>query len=430
MRHWMIVLLLACVASLSAHDMVPGAKQDHAILLRGGDLYTVKNGVLQQTDLLFDNGRITAIGRNLPVTAGTEVIDVSGKRVYPGLIDPATTLGLTEIGEVRATRDAGETGSFVPEVQAHIAYNPDSEIIPTVRANGVTTAVVAPTGGMICGRSSLINLDGWTKEDAMEKLAVGLHVNWPSASVSWSWNDQRPADEKRKDREERLKKLDDAFASAKAYYLAQKADPATPVDLRWQAMVPAFARELPVFINADDVRQIKQAVEFAEKYDFRMILVNGRDSYKVADLLRERSIPVIYGRTQSLPLREDEDPDISSRVPKMLADGKVRFCFGSSYSTTGSRNLPFQAAQAVAFGLAGEQALAALTLTTAEILGVDRDLGSLEVGKKATIVVSNGDILDPLTNKVVYEFVAGRKVDLNNKGKQLYDKYRQKAAAQ
>lgn len=157
-----------------------------------------------------------------------------------------------------------------------------------------------------------------------------------------------------------------------------------------------------------------------------MILVNGRDAYKVADLLKARNTPVIYGRVQGLPMREDEDPDISSRVPKMLADSKVKFCFGSSYSTTGSRNLPFQAAQAVGFGLSPEQALSSLTLTTAEILGVDRDLGSLEVGKKATIVVSDGDILDPLTNKVVYEFIDGRKVDLNNKGKQLYDKYRQK----
>ncbi|MCX6832660.1 MAG: amidohydrolase, partial [candidate division Zixibacteria bacterium] len=195
MKRWIMILTILCAATAMGHNLVPGAKQNHPILLKGGDLYTVKNGVLQRTDLLFEQGRISQIGKNLSVPIGTEVIDVTGKRVYPGLIDAATSLGLVEIGEVRATRDAGEVGTVTPEVQSHIAYNTDSEIIPTVRANGITTALVAPTGGVICGRSSLINLDGWTKEDATEKFNVGLHVNWPSASASWSWSDQRPAEE-------------------------------------------------------------------------------------------------------------------------------------------------------------------------------------------------------------------------------------------
>ncbi len=431
MKRWIMILtMILCAATATAHNLVPGAKQDHPILLKGGDLYTVKNGVLQQTDLLFEQGRISQMGKNLSGPTGTEVIDVTGKRVYPGLIDAATNLGLVEIGEVRATRDASEVGTVTPEVQSHIAYNPDSEIIPTVRANGITTALVAPTGGMICGRSSLINLDGWTKEDATEKFNVGLHVNWPSASTGWSWSDQRPAEEKRRDRAEKLKRLDDAFEAAKAYYLAKKVNPNIKVDERWEAMLPVFSKELTVFVNADDVRQIAQAVDFAKKWDIKIAIVNGRDSYKVADLLKTNGIPVVYGRVQGLPMREDEDPDISSRVPKLLADAGVKFCLSSSYPNSGSRNLPFQAAQAVAFDLAPDQALSALTLTSAEILGVEKDLGSLEVGKKATIVVSDGDILDPPTNRVIYEFIEGRKVDLDNRGKQLYDKYRQKPSIQ
>jgi hypothetical protein len=219
MKRWIMILTILCATTAMGHNLVPGAKQNHPILLKGGDLYTVKNGVLQRTDLLFEQGRISQIGKNLSVPTGTEVIDVTGKRIYPGLIDAATSLGLVEIGEVRATRDAGEVGTVTPEVQSHIAYNADSEIIPTVRANGITTALVAPTGGVICGRSSLINLDGWTKEDATEKFNVGLHVNWPAASASWSWSDQRPAEEKKKDRAEKLKRLDDAFEAARAYYL-------------------------------------------------------------------------------------------------------------------------------------------------------------------------------------------------------------------
>ncbi len=426
MKRLAMILMTLCVAAAQAHDLVPGAKQDHPILLKGGDLYTIKNGVLPQTDLLFERGRISQIGKSLSMPSGTEVIDVTGKRVYPGLIDAATTLGLVEIGEVRATRDASEVGMITPEAQSHVAYNPDSEIIPTVRANGITTALVAPTGGMISGRSSLINLDGWTKEDATEKYNVGLHINWPSASSGRAWWDQRPPEEKKKERREKLKQLDDAFSAAKAYYLAKKADPQVKVDERWEAMLPVFSKELAVFINADDVRQITQAVDFAKKWDLRVVIVNGRDSYKVADLLKAHAIPVVYGRVQGLPIREDEDPDISSRVPGMLVAAGVTLCLSSSYSTTGARNLPFQAAQAVAFGLAPDQALCALTSTAAEILGVDKDLGSLEVGKKATIVVSVGDILDPLTNKIVYEFIEGRKIDLNSKGTELYDKYRQK----
>ena len=426
MKRWIIILSVLCAAAALAHYYVPGKKQDHPILLKGGDLYTIQSGVLQQTDLIFDNGRITQIGKNLSAPSGAETIDVTGKRVYPGLIDAATTIGLTEIGEVRATRDASEVGQITPEVQSHIAYNTDSEIIPTVRANGITTALVAPNGGVISGRSSLMNLDGWTKEDAAEKFNVGLHINWPRASTGSNWWDQRPPEEVKKEREENLTRLNDAFAAAKAYYLARKANPNVKQDTRWEAMAPIFDKELTVFINAADVRQIKQAVDFAKKWEIKIAIVGGRDAYKVADLLKANDIPVVYGGVQGLPMREDEDPDISSRVPKFLADAGVKFCLSSGGSNTGSRNLPFQAAQAVAFGLSPDQALRSLTLTTAEILGVDKDLGSLEVGKKATIVVSDGDILDPPTNKVVYEFIAGRKVDLNNRGKQLYDKYRQK----
>jgi imidazolonepropionase-like amidohydrolase len=426
MKRWILPLTILCAVAAMAHYYVPGKKQDHPILLKGGDLYTVRNGIMPQTDLLFDNGLITQIGKNLAAPPNTEIIDVSDKRVYPGMIDAATNIGLVEIGEVRATRDASEVGGVTPEVQSHIAYNADSEIIPTVRSLGITTAVVAPTGGVISGRSSLMNLDGWNKEDAAEKLNTGLHVNWPRASTGWSWWDQRPEEEKKKEREANFKRLDDAFASAKAYFLSRKADPSVKQDEHWEAMLPVFSKELTVFVNADDVRQIKQASDFAKKWDIKIVIVGGRDAWRVTDLLKANGIPVIVGRTQTTPMRQDEDYDMSYKTPRLLADAGVKFCFSSSYSNSGSRNLPFQAAQAVAFGLSPEMALRGLTLTSAEILGVEKDLGSLEVGKKATIVVSNGDILDPPTNKVILEFINGRKVDLNDRGKQLYEKYRQK----
>lgn len=421
------ILLSLFVSSLAlANFYVPGKKQDHPILLKGGDLYTVSGGVLAQTDLLFENGRITEIAKNVSAPANTEIIDVSGKRVYPGLIDGASTLGLTEIDAVRGTLDKNEVGNITPEVQSHIAYNADSELTPTVRSNGVLTALIAPEGGTISGRSSLINLDGWTKEDAMEKMNVGVHINWPRASISTAWWIEKTPEEQKKEMAENRLKLRDAFESARAYATAKKAGTLTQTDLRWEAMAPVFDKQLIVFINANDMRQIQEAVKFALEQDIRIVIVGGAESYRVAPLLKQHNIPVILGRTQAQPTREDDDYDLAFKLPKLLREAGVSFCLSYNYSSWGSRSLPFQAAQAVAFGLDRETALRSLTLSSAEILGVEKDLGSLEVGKKATIVVSDGDILDPITQRVVHAFIGGRKVDLNNKHKQLYEKYRAK----
>ncbi len=422
------ILLALVVSSLAlANFYVPGKKQDHPILLKGGDLYTVSGGVLTQTDLLFENGRITQIGKNITAPANTETIDVTGKRVYPGLIDAASTLGLVEIDQARATQDKNEVGNITPEVQSHIAYNPDSELTPTVRSNGILTALIAPEGGTISGRSSLINLDGWTKEDAMEKMNVGIHVNWPRSAIITAWWMEQSAEDQKKEMTQNRLKLRDAFESARAYAKAKKAGTLTQTDLRWDAMAPVFDKEMTVFINANDMRQIQEAVKFALEQDIRIVIVGGSESYRVAPLLKQHNIPVILGRVHAQPMREDDDYDLPYKLPRLLKEAGIKFCLSYNYSSWASRSLPFQAAHAVAFGLDAETALRSLTLSTAEILGVEKDLGSLEVGKKATIVVSDGDILDPITQNVVHAFIGGRQVDLNNKHKQLYEKYRAKA---
>ncbi|HSH00246.1 MAG TPA: amidohydrolase family protein [candidate division Zixibacteria bacterium] len=427
-------LTLAFAAGALAHDYVPGKTQNEPALLKGGDLYTVSDGVKPATDLIFEKGRITQIGKNLTAPEGARVIDVSGKRVYPGVIAPYTSIGLIEVGSVRATNDLDEVGSVNPEVSAHIAYNPDSEIIPTVRANGITTVVVAPRGGLIRGRSSLINLDGWTKEDASEVVDLGLHISWPGVAISTGWWVTQSPDEQREQQAKSRKLITDAFDEAKAYYEAKKANGGLAKhDLRWEAMIPVFEKTMPVFIEADDYRQIDQALAFADKYDINIIIVDGFESWKMADELSRRGVPVILRSTQSNPQRQDYDYDLPFRIPRLLHDAGVKFCFskgGSSTSSWDARNLPFQAGQAVAFGLDPAAALRGLTLSTAEILGVDADLGSLTVGKKATIVVSDGDIMDQLTNRVVYEFIEGRAVDLNNKHKELFEKYRKKSLSQ
>lgn len=429
MKKLIILLLCAAFAVASAHDYVPGEPQRYPIILRGGDLYTVSDGVMPATDLLFENGKITAIGQELALPEGADsviIIDVRGKRVYPGLIDPVSILGLVEIGAVRATRDYAEVGALTPEVQTHIAYNPDSEIIPTIRSNGIMASLIAPRGGTISGRSSLIYLDGWTKEDAMVAENCGMHINWPRVAIRTGWWVNESPEEQRKANAENRRKLEDAFKTARSYWVARNNGTQEKIDLRWEAMMPLFDKEMTLFINANDHRQIREALRFVKENDFRAVIIGGREAWRVADQLAEQHVPVILDRVQERPFRSDDDTDISFKQPALLHEAGVKFALGYGYGYWGNRSLPFQGAQAVAFGLDQESALRSLTLTTAEILGVDDRLGSLEVGKDATIIISEGDVMDPITQDVVRAWIRGREVDLDNKQKELYRKYRQK----
>ncbi len=409
-----------------AHDYVPGAKQTAPILLKGGNLYTVTNGVQAATDLIFENGRITQIGKNLATPQGAEVVDVTGMNVYPGLIIASSQIGLIEIDQARATNDKSEVGSDNPDVKAHIAYDPDSEIIPTVRSNGMTTALIVPEGGLFRGRSALINLDGWTWEDAGEKLIVGLHISWPRASTAVPWWSDQTAEEIKKENEENLSDLYETFDNALAYRQAKKANTKLTVDSRLESMIPVVSGTQPVFVHANDFRQIEEAVAFAKKYSLKLVIVGGDEAWKVTELLKTNNVPVILGRVQSLPYREDDAYDLAYALPGMLEKAGVKIAIGDGLGSWRTRDLPFHVGQAIAFGLSPEDGLRSVTLTPAEIFGVEKEIGSLEVGKKATIVVSKGDIFDELTNQVVYEYVSGRKVDLNNKHKELYQKYQQK----
>lgn len=412
--------------SAGAHNITPGKKQSEPVLLKGGTLYTVSHGVLPSTDLLFEDGRITSIGKGIVAPAGAQVVDVTGLNVYPGIIAANTSLGLIEIGAARATNDLSEVGQNNPDVAAHVAYNPDSEILPTVRSNGITTALIVPQGGVLSGRSCLLNLDGWTKEDAAEQLIVGLHLNWPQASIITAWWMDRSAEDQKKDMEEGRKNLFEIFANARAYSVAKQADPKLKIDSRWEAMLPIFTRELPVFVAADDYRQIEQAVQFAREQNVRMILVGGSESWRATQLLRENKIPVILRPTAAKPFRSDDDYDQAYKLAQQLQDAGVQWCMSPGGSSWSARNLPFYAGFAVSFGLNKESALRAITLSPAEILGVDSQIGSLDIGKKATLVASEGDILDPITAKVTKMWIGGRRIDLDNKQLQLYRKYSQK----
>ncbi len=420
--------LLALAASGAAgYEEVPGAAQARPVLLRGGDLYTVAQGVLPTTDLLFEGGKIVAIGQGLAAPAGAEVIELAGARVYPGLIAPASTLGLIEIDAVRATRDTDEVGDLNPEVLAASAYNPDSELIPSVRSAGITTVQVAPSGELLRGRSSILHLDGWTVEDAGIEPVDGLYVSWPASAVFESSFMPVPVEEQEKQMKEQREHLREAFDAARAYDAARDADETLEIDLRWEAMRPLWDRSLPLYVEAWDLRQILEAIDFADDYGLSLVVVGGAEAYRVTDLLVERDVPVLLQAPNLLPYRDEDGVDSQLRQPALLAAAGVRFALGDIGGSWSTRNVPLEGAGlAIQGGLAPEAALRAITLSAAEILGIADREGSLEVGKDATLIVSAGDVTDVLGRGVTHMFIQGRAVDLDNKHRELYRKYAEK----
>ena len=421
--------LIILLHVLFSSDQIPAPDQDHPILIHGGTVHTVSHGSLEKTDILFENGKIVSIGRDISYPPETELIDVTGQHIFPGLISAGSTLGLQEIGAVRATKDYAEVGDLNPNVRANVSYNPDSELIPVSRSNGILLALSVPRSGMISGTSSLMMLDGWTWEDATLKHPVGLHLFWPSMNVPKSLSGKN---KKKKDPDLRLKsiqKMNDLIQEARAYLqLKETNSHSLKHNLRMEGMLPVIKGEIPLFIHANEVRQIEAAVYWSNRHNLKMILVGGKDSWRVTRLLKEKEISVIYTHVHSLPIRRFEKYDQPFITPFQLYEAGVKFCISNSespFQTPHIRNLPYYAAKASSYGLPHKEALRSITLSPAEILSVAENVGSLDIGKDATIFISNGDILDVRT-QVNMAFIQGRRIDLSDRHKMLYSKYRNK----
>ena len=422
--------LLIVHCSLFASDPVPAQKQDHPIALTNATIHPVSGPDIPNGTILFENGKITGIGTSVSLPANAEKIDVAGKHIYPGLINANSTVGLTEIEAVRATNDYAEAGQINPNVRSEIAVNPESELIPTLRANGVVIANVMPQGGLIAGRSAAIMMDGWTQEDVVLKAPIGLVVTWPQMTISHSPWIRQTEEEQKKDHAKQMKELNDAFADARAYMSAKKAEAAKEIpyhatDLRWEAMIPVLEKKIPVFVNANEIQQIEAAVQWAKEENIKIVIVSGRDSWRVAGLLRANDVPVIVGPTLDEPSREWEPYDAAYAVPSKLFAAGVQFAISGEGEAFAERNTPYHAAMAAAYGLPKEEALKAVTISAAKILGIDAQTGSLEIGKDATLIVTNGDPLEIETN-VQMEYIQGKKIDLRSRHTILYDKYREK----
>jgi imidazolonepropionase-like amidohydrolase len=424
-------MLLLVASSAAAAPNVPPPAQEEPILVVGATIHTVSGATMDNGQMLFSNGRIDAIGGpEAEIERPDRVLDFSGRHIYPGLIDANTALGLVEIQAVRATLDVAEPGPINPNVRAERAVNPDSELLPVARANGVLIALAVPNRGaegLIVGTSAAIQLDGWTWEDMTLKSPVGMHVFWPTMRVPDDVSDARRT-EFLKERDTRLDALESSLEGGAAYRKAREADPTAAIDMRWEAMMPVLAGELPLFVHANDLMQLRHALDLAERFDLRLVIVGGADAWRIADELATRSVPVIVAPVNRPPLRRWEAYSTSFENPARLAAAGVRFAIagdGTAFAAALVRNLPYEAAKAVAYGLTRDQALESITLAPAEILGIDDRVGSLGAGKEATFIVTNGDPLDTMT-KVEQAFIKGRAIDLTSRHTTLYAKYRER----
>lgn len=424
----MAAAVFAPVRGVFAQDVVHKAgPQEMPVAIVHATVHTVSGEVIEDGYVFFDGGRILEVGSGERAFIGTtRIIDGRGKHVYPGLIAAQTNIGLIEVSSVRATRDFNETGSVTPEVRAVVAVNPDSTIIPVARSNGVLTAGVFPSGGLVPGRASVVRLDGWTWEEKTILDDCGLIVDWPLMRiVRAGWMDQSEREQLRRIRE-RVERIEGLFETARAYHESREADPeGTAADIRWEAMGPALRGEKPVFVLANEYDQIMAAVSLAKRHGLGLVIVGGRDAHLCADVLREEGVGVIVRGTYNLPRRSDSDYDEAYRLPALLEEAGVRWCLASGESAAQERNLPFHGGMAAAHGLDPAAAVRAMTLGAAEILGVDDELGSIEAGKAATLIVTTGDVLE-VTTRVERAFIDGREVDLTNKQRQLRDKYRER----
>lgn len=400
--------------------------------IRNATIYPVTSAPISGGTLVIENGRIAAVGTNVNVPANATVIDGTGLSVYPGMIDSGTSIGLTEVSSVAGTRDIQETGDLNPNAKTAVAINPHSNVIPVTRINGITTVLTEPSGGLISGQSALIQLSGWTPPEMVLASPAGMHINFPrirTGSPSAQPQDAEAEKKARKQYTSQIDRLRDTFRDAEAYSKAMQASGTLASsrleeDLILRALVPVVRGEVPLIIHANLAEDIRAAIKFSEDTGLRMILSGGQEVQQVTSELREKNIPVLLGPIWTLPGKEDDPYDMLFANAAALHQAGVKFSIRTG-GAHNARHLPYQAAATAAFGLPKEEALRAVTIYPAEIFGVADRIGSLEQGKIANVIVTDGDPLEIRTN-VVRLFIGGEDIPLDSYHTLLYDKFRRR----
>jgi imidazolonepropionase-like amidohydrolase len=409
--------------------------------IKGAKIYTLAGPAIDNGTVVIRDGKIAAIGANIAIPGDAQVIDAAGLEIYPGMFDPITQIGLNEVGAVSATVDARELGAFNPELIAATAVNPASAHIPVTRASGITEVIAVPGiggfdsegGGVITGQASAFNLAGWTMEEMQINRQVAMVLNWPSIDArsfdfsTFSFK-EKPFAEAKKEYEKSVNEISDWLVRARHYSQAkEKGSPDLFLrDLKLESLVPVVEGKLPVLVVADEARDIRNAVDFCTKQNLKMILASGSESWKVKDLLKEKKIPVILGPTERLPEKQDDPYDKPMTQPAELNAAGIPFAF-ASFGTSFSRRLSQYAGTAVGYGLPHDEALKAVMLNAAQIFGLADQLGTLEPGKLANIIVTTGDPLE-IQTQVRYLFIKGQLTSTDNRHRDLYEQYRKRPA--
>lgn len=426
------IYILALVLVVSIHtkaQQTPAKKQTKSVLILNATAHLGNGEIIENSAIGFKDGKITLVADSklikLSKDAYESTIDATGKHVYPGFIAPNSTLGLVEIDAVKSSDDEKEIGNFNPHIRSIVAYTAESKVIETVRPNGILMAQITPRGGRISGTSSIVQLDAWNWKDALLKENDGIHLNFPINYIRTGWWAEPGTLDANKEYLKQVEEINTFISNAKAYL----ADASKERNLVFEAVKGLFDGTQTLFIHADENKQIIDAIQFAKENKVKkMVIVGGYEAYKSAEMLQKNNIGVLLRRVHDMPKSDDQDVDLPYKMAKILTDKGIVVGLENSgdMERMQTRNLPFLAGTCAAYGLDKEQALQLITLNTAKLLGIDNQCGSLELGKDATLFISEGDALDMRTNKLTEAFIQGRMIDLENHQSRLYDKYKEK----
>lgn len=436
MRKIFLAIAVFSLVHVSAQETVlPTPPQKGVTYIKNATIHVGNGKVIENGVIEIKDGKISQVGANVSVPAGATVTDAKGKHVYPGLILPTSNLGLIEVSSVRATSDVRELGDMNPNVRSIVAYNTDSKVINTLRSNGILLANIVPQGSLLAGSSSVVQLDAWNWEDAAYNTDAGMHLYMPSMMPRARFGGfggggggnaggpNAPQTDPVKEGLEKIDGIKSFFKEAKAYLAEGKHE---QTNLKFEAVKGLFEKKQKLFVHANTTKQMLVALDFVKEFGFDMVIVGGSDSWQIADLLKQNNVSVILQQMHSLPTSEDDDVDQPYKAAAALQKAGVLFAISDDDGQTRGRNLPFNAGTAVTYGLSKEDALAAISLNAAKIMGVSDKTGSIEVGKDANIVISEGDILDMRTSVVTDAFIQGRKIDLTDKHKLLNERFNKK----
>ena len=430
---WSCLLSIALLPAGAQEVIYPAKEFKGKTFITNGTIHVGNGTVIENGTVVISNGKITSVGAGAGSPGSdARVIDAKGKHVYPGLILANTDIGLKEIANgVRASNDYTELGEFNSNIRAITAYNTDSRVMAVLRSNGILLASVAPQGGSVSGSSTIVQLDAWNWEDAAYQMDAGMHITLPSF-ISRGGGRRfggfpgfpgAGGADAGKSALEKVEEIKSFFRQAKAYIQ----EPVhSNVNLKLEAMRPLIEKKQKLFVHGDQIKQMLIAIDFAKEFGVDVVIVGGSESFQIADLLKANNISVILDQCLNLPATEDDDIDQPFKTPAALQKAGVLYCISDDDANTRYRNLSYNAGIAATFGLTKEEALSAITLNAAKILGVDGKTGSIEVGKDANIVVSEGDLLDMKTSTVTDALIQGRQINLDNKQKQLYERYKYK----